>query len=232
MLLFTSVIVFLYFALDDSLIGLVTSLAGMLCVVLVAKGKISNFYFGIVNVSLYAYLSYQQGLQGEFQLNLFIYLPMQFIGYYFWRKNNEQITQAKPVPKVKKLTRIHWIMGIPLLVAAVIGYGYFLQSLNANQPFLDSTTTILSITAQILLTLRFAEQWLVWIVVNVLSIILWTNAYLTPGNDIAILVMWVAYLVNSIYGYVNWLLLHKKTGASRGWHISLMKHKSQLCFDS
>ena len=39
------------------LVGSVASIAGVLCVVLVAKGSIWNYFFGIVNVSMYAYIS-------------------------------------------------------------------------------------------------------------------------------------------------------------------------------
>lgn len=58
---------------------------------------------------------------------------------------------------------------------------------------------------------RFAEQWLLWISVNVLSIILWAGALITQGgNDFSMLVMWTAFLVNSIYGYINWRKLYVK----------------------
>jgi nicotinamide mononucleotide transporter len=58
---------------------------------------------------------------------------------------------------------------------------------------------------------RFAEQWAVWIAVNILSIILWVSALLaTGGNDWTMLVMWSAFLVNSVYGYVNWVKMSKQ----------------------
>ena len=50
LLTFTPVNVYLFFAWNDTLVGLIASLTGMMCVVLVAKGKISNYYFGIVKL--------------------------------------------------------------------------------------------------------------------------------------------------------------------------------------
>src|SRR5690625_7595682 len=63
--LFTGVTVYLYFAFQDSVLGLVSSVAGMLCVVLVAKGKISNYFFGIIQTVTYGYIAFGYGLYGE-----------------------------------------------------------------------------------------------------------------------------------------------------------------------
>jgi hypothetical protein len=59
----------------------------MLCVVLVAKGKIANYYFGIVQTLTYAYIAYGYGLYGEVMLNALFYFPVQFIGIYMLKQN-------------------------------------------------------------------------------------------------------------------------------------------------
>ncbi|WP_236694054.1 nicotinamide riboside transporter PnuC [Sporosarcina globispora] len=82
---FTLVNIYLFFAWSDSLLGLISSISGMLCVVLVANGKIANYYFGIVQTLSYAYIAYGYGLYGEAMLNALFYFPMQFIGIYLWR---------------------------------------------------------------------------------------------------------------------------------------------------
>ena len=56
----------------------------------------------------------------------------------------------------------------------------------------------------------------VGILVNVLSVLLWVITLTTTGgNDYTVLVMWLAFLVNSIYGYVNWLRMSKGQGENR-----------------
>lgn len=71
-------------------VGSVAGIAGVLCVVLVAKGSIWNYAFGLVNVSLYAYISYKSSLYGDAGLNALYYLPMQFIGWWQWRKRGRR----------------------------------------------------------------------------------------------------------------------------------------------
>ena len=53
------------------IVGSMAGIAGVLCVVLVAKGSIWNYLFGIVNVSMYAYISYKASLYGDAVLNAF-----------------------------------------------------------------------------------------------------------------------------------------------------------------
>lgn len=199
---FTGVILYLSYVWQDSIVGIVTSITGMLCVVLVAKGKISNYYFGIVNVALFAYLSYNQGFYGVFMLNAFYFLPMQFVGLWMWRKKStsQKEFDVKVMPMSRKAKTV-W--GIVTVVAIAV-YGYILFLLNGNLPIVDSVTTILQVLAMWFMVKAFKEQWSLWIVVNMVSIGMWLYAFATTGDDVSVLVMWVAYLVNSIYGYVKW----------------------------
>ncbi|NUH82411.1 nicotinamide mononucleotide transporter [Bacillus firmus] len=208
---FTLVNIYLFFAWSDSLLGLISSISGMLCVVLVAKGKIANYYFGIIQTLTYAYIAYGYGLYGEAMLNALFYFPVQFIGIYLWRKHKTNRDVNGEDVKVRSLTKKGWLYTVVSIVVLTIGYGFFLKYLEGNFVWTDSATNVLSITAQILMLKRFAEQWLLWISVNVLSIILWAGALITQGgNDFSMLVMWTAFLVNSIYGYINWRKLYVK----------------------
>jgi nicotinamide mononucleotide transporter len=208
---FTMINVYLFFAWSDSLIGLISSFSGMLCVVLVAKGKISNYYFGIIQTLTYAYIAYGYGLYGEAMLNALFYFPIQFIGIYLWRKNKTVHGVKGEDVKVRSLSKMGWLYTLLTIFILTIGYGFFLKYLGGNNVWTDSATNVLSIAAQIMMLKRLTEQWLLWIAVNVLSIFLWLSVLLSQGgNDFSMLVMWSAFLVNSIYGYLNWRKMHVK----------------------
>ncbi|MFZ7946409.1 nicotinamide riboside transporter PnuC [Neobacillus sp. 19] len=209
--IFTAVTIYLFFAWEDSLIGLISSISGMMCVVLVAKGKISNYYWGIIQTSTYAYIAFGYGLYGEVMLNALFYFPVQFIGIYLWNKNKTKQGVKGEDVAVKRLSKKGWIYTIGSVLILTAAYGFFLKYLGGNNVWTDSATNVLSITAQIMMLKRLTEQWLVWIAVNVLSIFLWASALATQGgNDFSMLVMWSAFLVNSIYGYVNWRKMYSK----------------------
>jgi nicotinamide mononucleotide transporter len=212
-LIFTLINFYLFFSWDDTVIGLISSLAGMLCVVLVAKGKISNYYFGIIQSATYAYISYTYGLYGEAMLNALFYLPIQFIGIYLWNKNKVSASTKGEDIVAKRMTISNWSLFVVLTIAFSVLYAFLLAKIGGKQVHIDSFAVVLSIGAQILMLKRYAEQWIIWIIVNVLSIVLWFNALQEGGNDYTVLVMWTAFLVNSIYGYFNWLKMVKIQGA-------------------
>ena len=75
-------------------------------------------------------------------------------------------------------------------------------------PMFDSSTEVLQIIAQILLIKRMAEQWPLWIATNVITIIMWVAVMIADPTSIPYalptFIMWVAYLINSVYGTKVW----------------------------
>lgn len=208
---FTLVNIYLFVAFKDTWLGLISSITGMLCVVLVAKGKISNYYFGIIQCGTYAYISYTYGLYGEAMLNGLFYFPLQFVGIYMWNKHKASTSTVGEDVEVKKLTKRGWITLIIVSIVSSAIYAEILHLIGGQQVRIDSIAVVLSIIAQILMLKRYAEQWFLWILVNLLSISLWLITLIkTGGNDWAMLVMWSAFLVNSVYGYVNWVKMGKQ----------------------
>ena len=204
-------------ALD--VIGSVAGIAGVLCVVLVAKGSIWNYLFGIVNVSMYAYISYKAALYGDAVLNAFYYVPMQFIGWWQWRKRGAAMSEAEAGGSgVRvKARRFSWRQRAVLAlgcVAAVVAGGFILRHFGDPQPFKDSTTTILSIVAQALMALAFMEQWALWIITNVVSVAMWSICVARGEAHAAVMViMWTFYLLNSLNGFRIWLKLSRSSEA-------------------
>ena len=217
LLLFSIVNVFLYLKWDSGLIGLISAMSGMLCVVLVAKGKISNFVFGIVNTATYAYISYGYGLYGESMLNALFYLPTQFIGLWMWQRHRSVNKVRDEDIEIKRLNVKGWAIVIASVVVGAYAYMHVLMALDAQQVRIDSVAVVMSVVAQILLTLRYAEQWVLWILVNLLSIVLWVvTLSQSGGSDYTMPVMWTAFLINSIYGWINWLKLQQGKAAQMG----------------
>ena len=198
------------------IVGSVAGIAGVLCVVLVAKGSIWNYLFGIINVSMYAYISYKAELYGDAVLNAFYYVPMQFIGYWQWRKRGAAVSEAQAEGQgvQVKARRFSWSQRALLAIgctAAVIAGGFILKHFGDPQPFKDSTTTVLSIIAQALMALAFMEQWALWIITNIVSVVMWCVCVARGEAHAAVMViMWVFYLLNSINGLRVWLRLSRR----------------------
>ena len=185
----------------DSMIGIISALTGVWCVILTGKGKRSSFIFGTINVLFYAYIAFGAKYYGEVMLNLIYYFPMNFVGWFAWNKhmneeNGEVIKSSLPRKK-----------GIILYVCTAVAiflYGLMLRALNGNLPFVDSMSTVVSVVAQILSVKRLTEQWVLWIVVDVVTVIMWAVNFANGGESIATLLMWSIYLLNAIIMYIRW----------------------------
>ena len=196
-------------------VGSDAGIAGVLCVVLVAKGSIWNYLFGIINVSMYAYISYKADLYGDAALNALYYVPMQFVGWWQWRKRGAAMSQAEAGDRgvQVKARRFTWeqrlMLGLGCAAAVIVG-GYVLKYFGDPQPFKDSATTVLSIVAQALMALAFMEQWALWIVTNIISVIMWCICVARGDAHAGVMViMWVFYLLNSLNGLRVWLRLSR-----------------------
>jgi nicotinamide mononucleotide transporter len=196
-------------------LGSLACITGVLCVVLVAKGSIWNYAFGLVNVSLYALISYRASLYGDAALNALYYLPMQFIGWWQWRKRGAAVSEAEAESRgvQVKARRFSWAQRSLLAlgcVLAVIACAYLLKSVGDPQPLKDSATTVLSIVAQALMALAFMEQWCLWIITNVISVIMWIICVSRGEAHAGVMViMWFFYLLNSLNGLRVWLKLSR-----------------------
>lgn len=208
----------IYSALSGNvdIVGSVAGIAGVLCVVLVAKANIWNYLFGIINVSMYAYISYKASLYGDAALNALYYVPMQFIGWWQWRKRGAAVSEAEAggAGVQVKARRFTWHQRAILALgcaAGVIAVGYVLKHFGDPQPFKDSATTVLSIVAQALMALAFMEQWALWIITNVISVVMWCICVIRGEAHAAVMViMWVFYLLNSLNGFRVWLKLSRE----------------------
>ncbi len=186
----------------DTWFGIVASITGVICVILCGMGRVSNYLFGTVNVVLYAIVAWKAKYYGDVMLNLLYYFPTNILGWVVWKKHIDE--ESNTVYK-RRMTIKQDILLLLISAVGVLGYGYVLRLLGGNLPFVDSMSTVLSVIAQILMIKRFMEQWVIWIVVDVVSVIMWVVALFTEGASIAVLLMWSVYLLNAIIMFIKWL---------------------------
>ena len=188
--------------LGDTVIGILASLTGVTCVILCGMGKVSNYFFGTINVLLYAIVAWNAKYYGDVMLNLFYYFPTNMIGWVAWIKHMDK--EKNEVYK-KRMTWKQDVILALISVVGVLGYSYVLKLLGGNLPIVDSMSTVFSVIAQILMIKRFMEQWIIWIIVDIVSVIMWIAAFFNGGESIAVLIMWSVFLVNAVIMFVKWL---------------------------
>jgi nicotinamide mononucleotide transporter len=200
--IFSSIALLLTIIWKDTLFGLVVFITGVLCVVLTAKGSIWSFFFGLFNTLGYAYIAYSNNLFGEMGLNIFFFLPMNFVGFMVWKNHMTR----ENVVEMREMDFWGLVRIFVICLVGIAAMGYSLSLIAAqNTPYIDATTNVLSMVATILTVKRYKEQWVLYILLNVFTIIMWSLRIMNGSPDGALMVvMWSAYLINAFYGYFNW----------------------------
>lgn len=198
----------IYFSLISEGVGLfylivdaIAAISGIFCVVLCAKGKKSQYIWGLLNIIGYVIIAWINKYYGEVMLNALYYLPSQFIGYYLWNKHSDQEDNLEG----KKLS--FWFSVILILIITICVYGYkmVLDLLGGTGTLLDSASTVTSIVANALMMMRYREQWLLWIIIDAITVVMWLMV-----GDYIMVTMWAVYLINAFYGYYNWTKIAKE----------------------
>ena len=187
----------------DSLIGIISGISGVISVVLCAKGKISFYYIGFIQTISYLFLAWDNRFYGEVIENIF-YLVTMVWGIFIWQKSLTKTSDGSTQVIVKRFTVSQWILSIIGTTVATIIMGYWLNSISSSQPYTDAATNIFAIFAQLLMIKRYKEQWIWWLLIDVLCIKMWFVA----GNW-SMVAMYIAWTVNCIYGWYNWSKLNK-----------------------
>ena len=199
--------VIMYFIAPDSAIGIICGLAGVICVALTAKGKISSYFFNFLQIVTYMYLCLTAGENGfllEFGEQVFYFIACIF-GVFLWKKNMKKNEDGTEQVKAKKLKLWQDALICGIIGITTIGLGYFNATvLHGDLPYLDAFSVAISIIAQLLMIWRYREQWGLWIMLNVATLTMWA----IEGN-LSMVAMYIAWTANAFYGWYNWTKLQK-----------------------
>ncbi len=191
----------------ESAFMLIMTLTSSLNLVLGAKGKVAGLYFAIINSAMYAYSCLAIPLYGEIMYNILYSIPVSASAIYLWKKN----TASDGEVKFRTMSKNFIIGTLVVTIIAIFAYSQLLKWMGGNFAFMDSLTTVVSVIASMLYLLRYSEQWLMWVIVNALSIVMWIMVLMSGDKSaILIIIMKVVNLCNSSYGYWNWKKIAKK----------------------
>jgi nicotinamide mononucleotide transporter len=165
-------------------------------VALTVRQHIANWPIGIVSVCLFLYLFLQAGLYADSILQV-LYIGLGFYGWWHWLHGGPPGDDL-PVTSASPRLRVALAIGA---VLATLAFGAFLDaSTDSTVPYPDAATTVLSVTAQLLLTRKHIESWPVWIFgVNIPFIAI----YLYKGLAMTALLQ-VVFIALSVAGWAAW----------------------------
>ncbi|KFM99992.1 nicotinamide riboside transporter PnuC [Bacillus clarus] len=201
-LLISSIICILVgFYIQSSYIEIFASVMGIINVWLLAREKVLNFLFGMITVAVFLYIFITQGLYAMAVLAVFQFI-FNMYGWYYWvaRSGGEEV---KPTVR---LDLKEWTMYIIFIVVAWIGWGYYqVRYLESTSPYLDALNAVLGLVAQFMLSRKILENWHLWILYNIVSIVI----YISTGLYI-MLILAIINLFLCTDGLLEWKRNYKQ----------------------
>ena len=178
-----------------STIEIVAALFGVVTVYLSVRQNIWNWPVGIVNVALYVVVFYRERLYAGMGLQV-IYIVLALYGWYQWLYGGAGRT---PLPVTRAMPR-ELLLATAAGALAAWGIGAPLaRYTDASLPYLDAALVGASLVAQWMSTRKLLENWLVWIVADIVYIGMYVYKRLYPTAA-----LYAVFTALAIWGYVQW----------------------------
>ncbi|MBQ3813851.1 MAG: nicotinamide mononucleotide transporter [Bacteroidales bacterium] len=178
---------------------------GIVYVVLEILQKNAMWVIGILTGAACAFEFAVTHVWASMGLNLY-YVAMSVVGLIQWRKASGQVEEGDI--HLQKVSLKAGILSAVLFTAGTAVMIPVLKATGDPAPFLDAIAVMLSVVGTWWLAQSYLEQWLIWIVADVLT----TTLCLTTGQY-WMAVLYLVYIGSAVYGYVHW--------KSRGKYVSL-----------
>ena len=190
------------------------TVAGMIAVVLAARGNVWSWPIGIINVVLLFFLFYQVQLYPDMFLQIFFFIT-NVAGW--WRWKNPRTGEENEVLELK-VSYLSWrsrLIGLGVLAGGTLVMGTFAANLSqllpglfskpSAYPYADSFVTVASLFAQYWMLHKKAECWILWILADVVA----TWLYFTRGIKFLSL-EYAVFCFVAAYGLMTWIRQEKE----------------------
>ncbi len=178
---------------------------GIVYVVLEILQKNAMWVVGILTGAACAFEFAVTHVWASMGLNLY-YVAMSVVGLIQWRKASGQVEEGDI--HLRKVSLKAGILSAVLFTAGTAVMVPVLKATGDPAPFLDAVAVMLSVVGTWWLAQSYLEQWLIWIVADVLT----TTLCLTTGQY-WMAALYLVYIGSAVYGYIHW--------KSRGKYVSL-----------
>ena len=174
---------------------IVGAIIGLIYLYLEYKANIWLWPVGVIMNIVYTVIFFQSKIYADMGIYIYYFFASVY-GWYIWSKlkNSTDEVLISRTPS-KHITKLVIAFGLIFIIISVV----LIQFTDSTVPYADSFTTSLSILAMWMLAHKYIEQWLLWIVVNLVSIGLYSYKEL----DITAL-LFIIYTIVPFFGYFKW----------------------------
>ena len=186
-------------------IEIIAVLLGLINITLIVLRSIWNYPVGMVMVALYAQIFFGAKLYSDALLQIFFFV-VQIYGWWYWLRGKSQAGDVV-VEALSWRARGMWAIG---LIVATALWGWMMDSqTDAHFPWWDGGIAMMSVAAQLLMSRRYLENWVLWILVDILAVGLYWVKDLKLTSA-----LYVVFLALSIWGFEEWMRVRQQRAAT------------------
>lgn len=183
------------------------SLIGVTALIFVAKGHVLGMVLCIVFAAFYGLISLHFRYYGELITYVGMTLPMDVFALVSWIKNPYKDTHEVKVAKMLKgQTILMWLTTLAVTVA----FYFILSALSTPSIYASTLSVSTSFLAVALTYFRSPYYALAYAANDVVLVVLWTVASFADTSYIPMVMCFVMFLANDLYGLYNWKKMQKR----------------------
>lgn len=186
----------------NAFLEMLVSVIGVTSLIFCAKGNFIGHIMGILFSLIYGYISYTFAYYGEMITYMCMTMPMAVIALISWLKNpyNGKPTEVK----VNKIGKKDIVFMVIYTILVTVGFYYILSKFGTAN-IIPSTFSVTTSFMAVYLTYKRSPYYAIAYSLNdIVLIILWILAGLEDVRYFNMVVCFVIFLVNDIYGYISW----------------------------
>ena len=181
----------------DIILEIVAVIFGLLSVWFAKKDNILVFPTGLVSTSIFVYLLWKWTLWGDMMINGY-YFVMSIYGWYHWTRKKGD-TEEFPISKISSSEKRIAIILFIFTVAFVVSVYHYFDKFTTWYAYVDTFITGIFFVGMWLMAKRKVENWIFWIIGDVISIPL----YFAKGYTFTSF-QYIVFTVVAIFGYLEW----------------------------
>ena len=166
---------------------------------LAVRENILCWLFAFISTAIYTVLFWDVSLLMDSALNVY-YMAMAIYGWYQWSHGGTNGDKQAHALAVRSMSGQQHFLVITTIAILSLVSGYLLaEHSTAAWPYVDSFTTWASVITTYLVTRKYVQNWLYWIVIDMVSVPL----YIDRGLNLTAL-LFIVYTVVAVIGYFSW----------------------------
>lgn len=170
---------------------------GLLYIILSVRQSIWCWIFGIISSGLYLFVFFNSKIYADMTLQLY-YVVMGVYGWWHWSRADKKSGSTKILVTSLTLRSASILFALTSALFFVIAW-FLIQFTDSPVPWIDAFTTSLSFTATWMLARKILEHWVIWIIVDAVSV----GLYFYRGLYVSI-ILFAALTILAVYGYFEW----------------------------